>query len=512
VFDGFSSRGYHFQGAALDSRLLAGRYRLDRVLGSGGTGTVWLGFDTQLTRAVAVKELHIPDTIDQAEAREMAERVMIEAQSAARIDHPNVVKVYDVLSEEGKPWLVMQLVHGQTLEQKLRAGPLTIAQAATVGLGVVEALAAAHALGIVHRDVKPANVLLAGNGQVLLTDFSIAKVIGRPGITRNSNVWGTPGYVAPELVKNWTPGPPSDLFGLGVLLFRAVEGYGPFDRGDPQAAMIAPVTEPHPRPAHAGPLTPVIDGLLEKDPMVRWTAQATRAAVNAIARVEPASAPFRPVAPVPPVNSRSVSAPLANPPSDRVPPVNLPSAPMPSGPVPPNSTVKTTKPPRKFGVGTLSVTVTATVAVTVALTLAFTHGAPSATSTPIPTTAPPTTPANGPQSTSPSLSASVTVSPSSSTIVATQPQVYVDKAAIQSGDQVIIKGAGFKPGETVYIDLVWVTPRYQIAKATVGPGGDWGSIVATITESSPGPSSDYSIVATGQTGDTAHASISIEAR
>jgi eukaryotic-like serine/threonine-protein kinase len=333
----------------------------------------------------------------------------------------------------------------------------------------------------VHRDVKPANVLLADNGQVLLTDFSIAKVIGRPGITGNSDVWGTPGYVAPELVKNWTPGPPSDLFGLGVLLFRAVEGYGPFDRGDPQAAMTASVTEPHPRPAHAGSLTPVIDGLLQKDPMARWTAEATRAALNAIARVEPASAPFRPVAPAPPANP--------------------PSTPMPSGPVPPHGTVKTTKPSRKFGIGTLSVTVTATVAVTVALTLAFTHGAPSAhsigsaTNTPIPTTAAP----------------SVTVSASSSTIVATQPFVHVNKAAIQSGDQVIITGGGFKPGETVYIDLVWVTPVYQIDKVTASPGGDFGPIDATITEGQAGPSS-YSIVATGQTGDTANSSISIEAR
>jgi serine/threonine protein kinase len=388
----------------------------------------------------------------------------------------------------------MQLVHGQTLEQKLRAGPLAIAQAVTVGLGVVEALAAAHALGIVHRDVKPANVLLADNGQVLLTDFSIAKVIGRPGITRNSDVWGTPGYVAPELVKNWTPGPPSDLFGLGVLLFRAVEGYSPFDRGDPQAAMIAPVTEPHPRPAHAGPLTPVIDGLLEKDPMVRWTAQATQAALNATVRSEPASAPFRPVTPVP---------------SDRTPPVNPPSAPVPSGPVPPNGTVKTTKPPRKFGIGTLSVTVTATVAVTVALTLAVTHGAPSAnstgpgTSTPIPATAPP----NGPRSTSPS----VTVSPSSSTIVATQPQVHVNKAAIQFGDHVMVTGEGFKPGETVYIDFVLVTPICQIDKVTASPDGDFGPIDAPITGCGAG-TGGYSIVATGQTGDKAKASISIEAR
>ena len=283
----------------MGSGLLAGRYRLDRVLGSGGTGTVWQGFDTQLTRAVAVKELHIPDAIDDAEARELVERVMIEAQSAARIDHPNVVKIFDVLTEDGKPWLVMQLVHGQTLAQKLRSGPLTIDQAVTVGLGVVEALAAAHALGIVHRDVKPANVLLAGTGQVLLTDFSIAKVIGRPGITRNSDVWGTPGYIAPELVKNWAPGPPSDLFGLGVLLFRAVEGSGPFDRGDPGAAMIASVTEPHPRPVRAGPLTPVIDGLLEKDPMVRWTAQATRTALDALARRDPAPVSSRAVTPAP---------------------------------------------------------------------------------------------------------------------------------------------------------------------------------------------------------------------
>ena len=161
---------------------------------------------------------------------------MIEAQSAARIDHQNVVKIFDVLTEDGKPWLVMQLVHGQTLAQQLRDGPLTRPRHRAPGRETRQRHARQHRAG-------PADRLLHRQGD-------------RPGITRNSDVWGTPGYIAPELVKNWTPGPPSDLFGLGVLLFRAVEGYGPCGRDIPEAAMIASVTEPHPRRVRAGPLTP----------------------------------------------------------------------------------------------------------------------------------------------------------------------------------------------------------------------------------------------------------------
>jgi eukaryotic-like serine/threonine-protein kinase len=476
--------------------LLAGRYRLDRVLGSGGTGTVWLGFDTKLTRAVAVKELRLPATIDDLEAQELVDRVMVEAQSAARVDHPNVVKVYEILTESGKPWLVLQLVHGPTLAQRLKAGPLTIDQAVTVGLAVVEALAASHALGIIHRDVKPANVLLADNGQVLLTDFSIAKVIGPPGITGNSNIWGTPGYVAPELVKNWTPGPPSDLFGLGVLLFRAVEGYGPFDRGDPEAAMLASVTEPHPRPAHAGPLTQVIDGLLEKDPMARLTVEGTRSALNAIARPEPAPIPYPP--PVP--------APIHHPPL---------------APAPPANHSKPPKPRRTFGVRTVSLTVTISVALTVALTLKLmpqstgnhpSIGAASAPPDTIITTASPSSPPTVPTNSVPSITATTT--PPSSPIIATQPFLNVNKAAVQNGGQVVINGGGFKPGEIVYVDFWWggVSNLYQMAKPVANAAGKFGPIYATIRQGQPGPSNDYSIDAKGATSSlTASAPISIEA-
>jgi serine/threonine protein kinase len=477
--------------------LLAGRYRLDRVLGSGGTGTVWLGFDTKLARAVAVKELRLPATIDDLEAQELVDRVMVEAQSAARVDHPNVVKVYDVLTESGKPWLVLQLVHGQALAQRLKAGPLTIDQAVTVGLAVVEALAAAHALGIVHRDVKPANVLLADNGQVLLTDFSIAKVIGRPGMTGNSNIWGTPGYVAPELVKNWTPGPPSDLFGLGVLLFRAVEGYGPFDRGDPEAAMLASVTEPHPRPAHSGPLTQVIDGLLEKDPMARLTVEGTRSALNAIACPEPAPIPYPSPAP----------APIHHPPPVLAPPADHSKPP---------------KRPRTFGVRTVSLTVTISVALTVALTLTFMSqstgnhpsiGVASATPDTIITTAPPSSPPTVPTGSVPGITAT-TAPPPSSPITATRPFLNLNKAAVQNGDQVVINGGGFKPGEIVYVDFWWggLSDLYQIAKPVANAAGDFGPITATIQQDQSGPGNAYSIDAKGAiSGLTASKPISIEA-
>jgi serine/threonine protein kinase len=265
--------------------VIAERYRLDEVIGAGGTGTVWAGFDLQLSRAVAVKEVSLPDPAGDGEAAAFLERVMAEARAVALIDHPSVVKIYDIVSHGGKPWLVLQLVRGQSLARKLEAaGRLTIPQAVTVAQAVIEALAAAHARGIVHRDVKPGNVLLSEGGQVLLTDFSIAKVSGGPPVTADGEVAGTPGYLAPELASGGPSGPAADLFGLGALLFRAVEGHGPFDRDDPHAAMVASVTEPHPRPVHAGPLTSVIDGLLAKDPAERWTLQKTRDELRKIAR------------------------------------------------------------------------------------------------------------------------------------------------------------------------------------------------------------------------------------
>jgi serine/threonine protein kinase len=160
--------------------VIAGRYRLDEVIGAGGTGTVWLGFDLQLGRAVAVKEVRLPDAGGEGEAAARLERVMAEARVVALIDHPNVVKIYDWASHGGKPWLVLQLVRGQSLAARLAARPLTIPEAVPVALAVAEALAAAHARSIVHRDVKPGNVLLAEDGQVLLTDFSIAAAGGGP--------------------------------------------------------------------------------------------------------------------------------------------------------------------------------------------------------------------------------------------------------------------------------------------------------------------------------------------
>lgn len=504
-------------------RLLAGRYQLDRILGSGGTGTVWLGFDLELTRQVAIKELRIPDTSDQAEARELVERVMIEAQSAARIDHPNVVKVYDVLSEDGKPWLVMQLVHGQTLGQLLRAGPLTIGQAATVGLAVVDALQAAHALGIVHRDVTPGNVLVSGDRRILLTDFSIAKVLDRPGITKTSDLWGTPGYIAPELVRNWPPSEWSDLFGLGVLLFRMVEGIGPFDRPTSEATMIASVTEPHGPAVHAGPLAPVIHGLLDKDPMARWTARQTWRALQDIAHPRPGPGGFRPVTPVL-ADSPSSSGPVSSPRppelvSDRHPSPVLPpgSAESPSGPVP---SPKPRQPRRRRVVigGSAAATVTVALTATLALTLTGTHSdSSSGTPTPAPalsTSAATTRSQNSADS--PSASTSATGSPSSSVIIAT-PTVDVTPKAVENGGTVTITGGGFTPGETVYITLNWEAFAAgnglvsSIDQVTANRDGGFGPITRSVQAGEMGPSSMYWIEAKGATsGHLEGAALTIE--
>lgn len=265
------------------SVVLAGRYRLDNVIGTGGMGTVWRGYDEMLYRPVAVKELHLPAQLSDAARAEAVGRAITEARYAARLQHPNIVAVYDIVEHDSRPWIVMQLVEGVSLYRYVQQyGPRPPAEAARIGLAMVDALSAAHAAGVVHRDVKPSNVLLGPRGEVLLTDFSIAFAVGSVTMTSTGVVLGSPGYVAPERVSGGRTGPAADLFGLGATLFFLVEGYGPFDNEDPLAGLLASATQPHPRFRNAGPLTPVIDGLLTKDPDQRMTAQAAHHTLTAI--------------------------------------------------------------------------------------------------------------------------------------------------------------------------------------------------------------------------------------
>ena len=273
-------------------RLVAGRYRLRAQLGSGGMGTVWRAEDVVLGREVAVKEVVFPPGIRPEDAEVLRERTRREARAAARLDSPSAVTVYDVVEEDGRPWLVMELVEARTLAQVVAAdGPLSPGRAARVGLSVLDALEAAHARGILHRDVKPANVLVRDDGRVVLTDFGIATSTGDASLTSSGLLLGSPAYIAPERAQGQTAGPASDLWSLGATLFTAVEGRPPFDaEGDAFLTVTAVVTGEHAPYAAAGPLVPVLDGLLDKDPARRLDAPSARGLLERVAAGAPADA------------------------------------------------------------------------------------------------------------------------------------------------------------------------------------------------------------------------------
>ncbi|GAC1608387.1 MAG: hypothetical protein NVS3B26_05100 [Mycobacteriales bacterium] len=274
-------------GNGVVDRTVAGRYRLLDRLGSGGMGTVWRAKDTVLGRDVAVKEVTFPPGVSDEERSVLRERTRREARAAARLDHPSAVTVYDVAEEDGTPFLVMELVDARTLSEVVRTdGPLSARQTAQVGLAVLGALEAAHAQGIVHRDVKPGNVLLRADGRVVLTDFGIATFAGDSSITSTGLLLGSPSYIAPERARGETPGPPSDLWSLGATLFTAVEGRPPYDKGDPLPTLTAVITGDHSPFVAAGPLVPVLTGLLEKDPSRRFDAARGRSGLEQVLATE----------------------------------------------------------------------------------------------------------------------------------------------------------------------------------------------------------------------------------
>ena len=257
-------------------RLLAGRYRLSEIIGHGGMGVVWRALDEQLDRAVAVKELVWPRDFTAHQKEQACRRASREAQMAARLNHPNVIQIYDIVEEDGHPWIVMELLPYQSLRDIVEEkGPLTPARAARVGLGILAALRAAHAAGVVHRDIKPANILVGLDDRVVLTDFGIARAADSPTLTTAGVLIGSPSYIAPERARGGQAAAPGDLWGLGASLYTAVEGHPPFDRNGALASLTAVVTD-EPDPAgHAGSLWPVISGLLRKDPDERLDAAET---------------------------------------------------------------------------------------------------------------------------------------------------------------------------------------------------------------------------------------------
>ncbi|HCA84434.1 MAG TPA: serine/threonine protein kinase, partial [Streptomyces sp.] len=248
---------------------IGGRFELLEQLGSGGMGMVWRARDTALEREVALKEVRpldpaLAETHPET-SRLLRERVLREARALARLSHPNVVTIHHIVDADPHPWLVMELLPGESLQDRLAGGPLPPSDVARIGRDVLSALDAAHTAGIHHRDVKPANVLLRSSGSAVLTDFGIAAVQGSTTLTASGDVIGSPEYIAPERIRG-DDLPASDLWSLGMLLYVAVEGVSPMRRATTLATLAAVLDDPVPPPARAGALAPVLAELLVRDP------------------------------------------------------------------------------------------------------------------------------------------------------------------------------------------------------------------------------------------------------
>ncbi|WP_318197085.1 serine/threonine-protein kinase [Streptomyces sp. MCL20-2] len=256
---------------APSGRVIDGRFTLVERLGSGGMGMVWRARDEALHRDVALKEVRPPDPAlaeyDPEGARTLRARVLREARALARVDHPNVVTVHHIVDpgEDGYPWIVMELVAGSSLHDRLATGPMEPADAAELGRGILSALRAAHAAGIQHRDVKPANVLLRPDGRPVLTDFGIAAIRESTSLTMTGALIGSPDYIAPERIRGTEGDPSSDLWSLGMMLYVAVEGHHPLRRATTLATLAAVLDEEIPPPVRAGALAPVLSALLTRD-------------------------------------------------------------------------------------------------------------------------------------------------------------------------------------------------------------------------------------------------------
>ncbi|MEU5877168.1 serine/threonine-protein kinase [Spirillospora sp. NPDC047279] len=266
---------------------LAQRYRLLSVVGSGGMGTVWRAHDEMLDRDVAVKEVHLPDRMTAGERRLMCRRLIDEARATAALRHPGVVAVHDVVIEDGRPWIVMEYLEARSLHRVIAEdGPLGPGHAAAIGAAVLAVLRAAHEAGILHRDVKPSNVLVCDDGRILLTDFGLAVHMHRGreiADTLVAGIEGSPAYLSPERVRGEPSVQASDLWSLGATLYAMVEGRSPFLRGHALASMVAVLLGEYEVPAQAGPLRPVIEGLLREEPGDRLPADTVETMLAEVA-------------------------------------------------------------------------------------------------------------------------------------------------------------------------------------------------------------------------------------
>ncbi|GII27362.1 serine/threonine-protein kinase [Planotetraspora mira] len=305
-------------------RLVGRRYRLLSPVGRGGMGMVWHAHDVLLDRDVAVKELILPYGLDQSATQVANRRVLREARSAARLSHPGIVTVHDVVEEDGRPWIVMELVRAWSLEQAVRqSGPLPVVQAAEIGIRVLDAIRHAHAAGILHRDVKPGNVLLTAD-RVVLTDFGIAAIEGDVTITQTGLLMGSPAYIPPERLQGRPITHAADLWSFGATLYAAVEGRPPYEGADAVAVLGAVLTQEPNRPQRAGALLPVIEGLLRKNPADRIAAAQVAEMLERVLHSSGAGLPGRGV------SSLSMPTPQNPTPAGLLPPFDLPSGPLPS--------------------------------------------------------------------------------------------------------------------------------------------------------------------------------------
>ena len=265
-------------------RRLQDRYVLRSPLGRGGMGVVWLADDEVLQRQVAIKEIEFPAGVPDDEIDSLRARVMREARAAGRLNHPNVTTIFDVISDDGREWIVMEYVDAPTLTEVVTAeGPLSVAKTVEVGGAVLSAIRAAHAQGIVHRDVKPGNVMVPAVGNTKLADFGVATVQGDPKLTMTGLIIGSPSYMAPEQAQEGQSTEASDLWGLGATLYYCVEGAPPFDKGAAIPTLTAVSYEPPRQMERAGPLGPVIERLLSKAPDERPTAGELQVLLDEVA-------------------------------------------------------------------------------------------------------------------------------------------------------------------------------------------------------------------------------------
>ncbi|MDX8052079.1 protein kinase [Lentzea sp. BCCO 10_0798] len=275
-----------------DGRLVAGRYRLSQRIGSGAMGVVWTAHDERLHRTVAVKQLLLQPGLAEADTDEAKRRAMREGRIAARLQHPHAVAVYDVAEDDSQPWLIMEYLPSKSLSAVLsERGTLPPRDVASIGMQVASALAAAHNAGIVHRDIKPGNILLGDDGTVKITDFGISRATGDVTVTATGMLAGTPAYLAPEVAKGYDPGSPSDVFSLGSTLYAAIEGEPPFGLSENTIALLHKVASGKVNPPrNAGPLTALLMRLLRAEPEDRPTMAEARDALAAVANGQAAPA------------------------------------------------------------------------------------------------------------------------------------------------------------------------------------------------------------------------------